>query len=176
MLRHASPRCKVTATGLPLLRFIHLRRILRLAVLARLPSCGDDLYVIIFILCVLFCFPCNESIIEIVVVQNYLLSEEANRRAYGPLAPSLCQRMLRHPYAFASQTNLYPRRIIFIAWISRNRLGVASAAASPLYAGVWLHAGVLSFLILRFPAFFCNALSYVDSSKCRRRRTNSRPL
>ena len=69
---------------LTLSRFIHLRRILRLAVMTRPPSCGDDLYVFILLLCVLFCFPCNESIIEIGVVQDYLLSEEANMRAYGP--------------------------------------------------------------------------------------------
>ncbi len=42
MLRRASPRCKDTATLLPLSHFIHLRRILRQAAKTKPPSCGDD--------------------------------------------------------------------------------------------------------------------------------------
>ena len=41
-MRHASPRCEDTSTVFSLWRFIHLRRILRLAALTIPPSCGDD--------------------------------------------------------------------------------------------------------------------------------------
>ena len=53
------------ATVFPLLRFIHLRRILRLAALTVPPSCGDDPRLFLFFLFFLFVYVwCNKWPLE----------------------------------------------------------------------------------------------------------------
>ena len=79
-------------------RFIHLRRILRLAALTGPPSCGDDPHSILTFLYFTFCscFNCNKWPLEAARPANILEARSSARANLAPAAHKLLKLQSKH--------------------------------------------------------------------------------